>query len=66
MGLKSDRLEIGFSIYQGATGYNFLKNVVFHSLKVDFVSANSTYMAYPLGLHYLPNKLCGFAGLQRL
>ena len=42
--------------YQGVTGYSFPQNIVFISLKIDFVSANSVdpdemlhYAAFHLG-----------------
>ena len=48
-------------IYLGITGYNFQRNILFRSLKVDFVIANSAdpdemphYAAFHLGLHCLP------------
>ena len=50
-------------------GYNFQKNIVFLSLKIDFVSAKSAnpdemlhFAAFHLGLHYLEKYL--FRGLQ--
>ena len=48
-------------IYRGVIGYNF-KNIVFLSLKINFVLANSVdpdemtyYAAFHLGLHCLPS-----------
>ena len=51
-------------MYRGVTGYNFKKNIIFLSLKMDFVLANSAdtdkmmhYAVFHLGLHCLP-KYC--------
>ena len=56
-------------IYSGVTGYNLQKNILFLSLKIDLVLANSAdpdemlhYAAFHLDLHGLPKYL--FRGFQ--
>ena len=55
----------------GVTGYNFQKKIVFYSLTINFVLANSAdpdemphYAAFHLGLHCLPKY--PFTGPQRV
>ena len=52
-------------IYGGVTGYIFFLNIVFLSLKFDFVLANSAdpdekphYAAFDLDFHCLPKYMC--------
>ena len=57
----------------GVTGYIYKKNIVFHSLKIDFVLANSEdpdemlhNAAFHLDLHYLPKYPFWGSGQQRV
>ena len=60
--IKLNAVKPGWSIiYQGVTGYNFKKRVVFLSLKNDLFLDNSAdtdgmlhYAPFHLGLHCLP------------
>ena len=62
--VKFDTVNSGWSLnvyIDGATGYNFQKNIVLNSLKIDIVLANSAdpdemphYAAFHLGLLCLP------------